>query len=132
MKVRQHSGQQAEEFFVWFVLRQQMLRNLSAIIQRHGPRVVRLQVELRLNQLAAGQIRQIGVLPLKIGHPDVGQPLQTRPEWTFWPAGTPGDAAQFPQIACKKTDDQIRFPEGIRTQDERLAHPRGHRFDAKY
>src|SRR5437588_12176048 len=87
-------------------------------------------MEVRLDQLASGQCSQLLILALKIRHPDVGQPLQPRSKWTLGAPGPPGDTTQFPFISGKKANDQVRFPEGVRAQDERFADPRGHRFDA--
>ena len=128
--MRQHRHHQAEELLVRLMGGQQLFGDLSEIIQHHTQHIFGLQAELRLDQLAARQIHQLGILLLEVRHADLRQPLQPRAEGALRPARPPGHSTQFPQIAGQETDDQVRFPERVGAQDEGLAHPRRHRLNA--
>jgi hypothetical protein len=110
---------------------QQMIGCFREKIERDAARVIGTQIELRLDQLAAGQVGQLGVLALVIIHLNLGQPHETRAKRALRPPRPPRDSAQLPQVTREKTHDQIRFPKGIGAQNQRLADVRGHRFSAK-
>ncbi len=55
-----------------------------------------------------------------------GSTLQTGAKNTLRPARPARDAAQLALVPSQKTDNQIRFPEGVRPQYYRFAHPSRH------
>jgi hypothetical protein len=91
-----------------------------------------LQAELRIDQLAPGERYQFRIFALDVRHPYLGQTFQPRAKGAFRPPGSPRSSTQFPLVARKKAHDQIGFLIGVSAQDEGVAHPRGHSFDAKH
>ena len=68
--------EQPKILLIGLVRRHQLIRNLRKIIQRQRTRIIGLQSELRIDQLTACQVGQLGVFTQEVGHPDLGKPFQ--------------------------------------------------------
>src|SRR5579872_1810434 len=125
-QVVEDSDQKTEVAFVGFVRRQQLLRDLSQIVECDARFVVRGQRELRMNQLAGVQTDQLAVLLLIIRHGGMGEAFESGAKGVLGTAGSAGDAAEFALIAREEANDEVGFTERVSLEDEGFARASGH------
>ena len=105
---------------------QELLGDLSEEVERERQPIVGFHGQRRVDQLTTGEGHKLGVLSVKVRHPDSRKSLQPGTEGTLGFTGPLCDAPEFALLPVEKAHNQIAFFKRIGAQDKRFTDPRGH------
>ena len=105
---------------------EELLGDLGEVVERDARFIVGGEGELGVEEVAGVEVDELAVFLLIVGDGGMREAFEGGAEGGFGSAGASGDSAEFALVASEEGDDEVRFAEGVRLEDEGFAPASGH------